>query len=263
MTTSRTRGWIGESIDRHEDDRLVTGVEPFVADVLLPGQLSAAVVRSPVAHGAVQSIDVADARAHPGVVAVFTADDVAGDLGSVPVIHPRLSVDDSLVPYLQPVLATDKVRFAGEPIAVVVAENRYVAEDAAELVSAEIEPLGPVLDALTADTGPALFAGLPNQIEVSASYGDVDAGLDRADVVVSARIGIGRHTGVAMETRGLVADWDAEHGKLTLYGSMKVPHFKRGQLAGQLRLAENDVRILSLSAGGGFGSRARSTRRIS
>lgn len=253
MTAARTRGWIGESIDRHEDDRLLTGVEPFVADVELPGQLAAAIVRSPVAHGVLRSVDVGQARAHPGVTAVFTADDIARDLGLVPVIHPRLSVDESLVPYLQPVVARDRVRFVGEPIAVVIAEDRYVAEDAADLVAVNIDPLTPVLDSLTADQGPALFEGLPNRIEVSASYGDIDAALDGADVLVSAQIDVGRHTGVAMETRGLVADWNEEHRKLTLYGSMKVPHFKRGQLAGQLGLAEDDVRILSLSAGGAFG----------
>jgi carbon-monoxide dehydrogenase large subunit/6-hydroxypseudooxynicotine dehydrogenase subunit gamma len=253
VTASEARGWIGESVDRHEDDRLLTGVEPFVADVQLPGQLAAAIVRSPVAHGTLRSVDASEARAGTGVVAVFTADDVARDLGSVPVIHPRLSVDDSLVPYLQPVVAHDRVRFAGEPIAVVIAESRYVAEDAAEHVIPDIEPVAPVLDALTAEHGPALFEGLPNTIEVSASYGDAAEALKQADVVVSARLGIGRHTGVAMETRGLVADWDAATGRLTVYGSTKVPHFKRGQLASQLGLAEGAVRLLSLSAGGGFG----------
>jgi carbon-monoxide dehydrogenase large subunit/6-hydroxypseudooxynicotine dehydrogenase subunit gamma len=253
VTPSQTRGWIGASIDRHEDDRLLRGIEPFVADVQLPGQLAAAIVRSPVAHGVLRAIDAAAARARPGVLAVFTAEDVVGDLGSVPVIHPRLSVDELLVPYLQPVVAHDRVRFAGEPIAIVIAEDRYAAEDGAELVIAEIEPIAPVLDPLSADEGPALFPGLPNRIELSTSYGDAAAALKGADVVVSARIGIGRHTGVAMETRGLVAAWDEAAGEMTLYGSTKVPHFKRGQLAGQLGLEEDAVRIVSLSAGGGFG----------
>ncbi len=253
MTRSATTGWIGESIDRHEDDRLLTGVEPFVADVELPGQLVATIVRSPVAHGALRSVDVSAARANPGVVAVFTAEDIARDHGSVPVIHPRLSVDESLTPYLQPVIALDRVRFAGEPITVVIAETRAAGEDAAELVAAEIEMIEPVLDALAANDGPALFEELPNCIEVSASYGDAAAVLRDAEVVVSARLAIGRHTGVAMETRGLVADWDEGEGRMTLYGSTKVPHFKRGQLAAQLGLAEDAVRILSLSAGGGFG----------
>jgi CO/xanthine dehydrogenase Mo-binding subunit len=253
MTTPATTGWIGESIDRHEDDRLLTGVEPFVADVQLDRQLVATIVRSPVAHGSLRSVDVAAARALPGVVAVLTAEDVARDLGSVPVIHPRLSIDESLTPYLQPVLAHDRVRFCGEAVAVVIAETRFAAEDAAGLVEPEVEPLEVVLDSLAADHGPALFEGLPNCIEVSAAYGDAASVLEDAEVVVSARLAIGRHTGVAMETRGLVADWDEGEGRMTLYGSTKVPHFKRGELAGQLGLAEDAVRILSLSAGGGFG----------
>jgi carbon-monoxide dehydrogenase large subunit/6-hydroxypseudooxynicotine dehydrogenase subunit gamma len=253
VATSRRTGWIGESVERHEDDGLLTGVEPFVADVQLDGQLVATIVRSPVAHGTLRSIDVATARAHPGVVAVFTAEDIARDLGSVPVIYPRLSVEPSLEPYLQPVLAHDRVRFAGEAVAVVIAETRYEAEDAGELVAPEIEPIQPVLDSLAANDGPPLFEGLPNCIEVLASYGDAIAAVRDAEVIVSARIAIGRHTGVAMETRGLVADWNATQGRMTLHGSTKVPHFKRGQLASGLGLAEDDVQILSLSAGGGFG----------
>jgi aerobic carbon-monoxide dehydrogenase large subunit len=251
--TAEEAGWIGEAIDRHEDDRLLTGVEPFVADVQLPGQVSAAIVRSPVAHGVLRSIDVAQARAHPGVVAVFTGEDILRDLGSVPVIRPRLSVDESLAPYLQPVVAREKVRFAGEPIAVVIADSRYAAEDAAELVVVDIEVLAPVLDSFAADDGPALFRGLPNRIEVTASYGDAAGALASAEVVISARLAVGRHTAVPMETRGLVADWNEAAGQMTLYGSTKVPHHKRGQLAAQLGIAEQDVRILSLSAGGGFG----------
>jgi aerobic carbon-monoxide dehydrogenase large subunit len=253
VTTSQSSGWIGASIDRHEDDRLLTGAEAFVADVRRPGQLAAAIVRSPVAHGVLRSIDVVHARARPGVVAVFTAEDIVRDLGRVPVIHPRLSVDESLEPYFQPVVAHDKARFVGEPLAVVIAEDRYTAEDAAELVVPDIETIQPVLDSLAADSGPALFDGLPNSIELSDSYGDVAAALGDAEVVVSARLDVGRHSAVPMETRGLVADWDEAAGRMTLYGSTKVPHFKRGQLAAQLGLAEHAVRILSLSAGGGFG----------
>jgi CO/xanthine dehydrogenase Mo-binding subunit len=253
VTTSQTSRWIGTAIDRLEDDRLLTGVEPFVADVRLPGQLAAAIVRSPVAHGVLRSIDVVAARARPGVIAVFTAEDVVRDLGSVPVIHPRLSVDESLEPYFQPVVAHERVRFVGEPVAVVIAEDRYAAEDAAELVVPDIEPLPPVLDSLAADDGPALFEGRPNSIALSSSYGDAAGALENADVVVSARLTVGRHTAVPMETRGLVADWDEAAGQMTLYGSMKVPHFKRHQLAGQLGLEEHNVRILSLSAGGAFG----------
>jgi carbon-monoxide dehydrogenase large subunit len=253
VTTSPTGGWIGASLERPEDDGLLTGTEPFVADVQLPGQLSAAIVRSTVAHGVIRSIDVRAARASAGVIAVFTAQDIADDLGSVPVIRPRLSYDDSLKPYFQPVLAARRVRFVGEPIAVVVAESRAAAEDAADLVAAEVEAMKPILDVFAADDGPSLFDGLPNRIDVQASYGDAAAALEQAEVVVSARLEIGRHSGVPMETRGLVADWNAKTGRLTLHGSTKVPHHKRHELAIDLGLDEQQIRLLALTAGGGFG----------
>lgn len=253
MTTSRTRGWIGAAIERAEDDRLLTGTEPFVADVRLPGQLTATIVRSAVAHGLLRSVDVAEARAQPGVIGVFTAEDIARDLGSVPVIRPRLSYEDSLKPYFQPVLAHHRVRFVGEPVAIVIAGNRYAAEDAAELVIADIEPIQLVLDPFAADDAPSLFDGVPNRIDVNASYGDAAAALESADVVVSARLVVGRHSGVPMETRGIVADSDHASGQLTVYGSTKVPHHKRHELAADLGLAEQDVRMLAMTAGGGFG----------
>jgi aerobic carbon-monoxide dehydrogenase large subunit len=232
---------------------LLTGTEPFVADVRLPGQLSAAMVRSSVAHGAIRSVDVLNARAQPGVVAVFTAQDIASDLGAVPVIRPRLSYDDSLRPYFQPVLAVERVRFVGEPIALVVAESRAAAEDAADLVVVEVEALEPILDVWAADDAASLFDGVPNRIDVRAGYGDAAAALGQADVVVSERLEIGRHSGIPMETRGLVADWDAQKRRLTLHGSTKVPHHKRHELAIDLGLDEQQIRLLALTAGGGFG----------
>jgi aerobic carbon-monoxide dehydrogenase large subunit len=253
VTASQGQGWIGASLERVEDDALLTGTEPFVADVQLPGQLSAGIVRSATAHGVLRSLDVQAARASAGVVAVFTAQDIAADLGAVPVIRPRLSYEDSLKPYFQPVLASARVRFVGEPVAVVVAETRALAEDAADLVVAEIEPIDPVLDVFAADDGPALFEGVPNRIDVHGSYGDVGAALKQADVVVSARLEVGRHSGTPMETRGLVADWDPGSGRMTLYGSTKVPHHKRSELAIDLGLDDEQIRLLALTAGGGFG----------
>jgi aerobic carbon-monoxide dehydrogenase large subunit len=253
MSASRVEGWIGASLERVEDDGLLTGSEPFVADVQLPGQLSAGIVRSSVAHGVLRSIDVRAARASPGVVDVFTAEDIAADRGAVPVIRPRLSYDDSLKPYFQPVLACGRVRFVGDPVAVVVAETRALAEDAADLVVAEVEPIEPVLDVFAADDAPSLFEGMPNRIDVAASYGDATAAIEQADVVVSARLEVGRHSGIPMETRGLVADWDARAGRMTLYGSTKVPHHKRRELAIDLGLDEQQIRLLALTAGGGFG----------
>ncbi|HWM08180.1 MAG TPA: xanthine dehydrogenase family protein molybdopterin-binding subunit [Solirubrobacteraceae bacterium] len=246
--------WIGSSIERPEDDDLLTGAEPFVADLRLPGQLSAAIVRSPMAHGVLGAIDISEAEAVDGVVAVLTAADVVADLGAVPVIEPRLSYDDSLEPYLQPALAADRVRFVGEPIAVVVARDRATAEDAAELVFPDIEPLEAVLDPLSAPEAAALFDGRPNVCaELGSSYGDAEAALRDAEVVVEAELTVGRHSGIPMECRGIVADYDAESGTLTVHGATKVPHTNRRVLAGMLGVAEESIRMLEMSAGGGFG----------
>ncbi len=246
--------WIGSSIERPEDDDLLTGAEPFVADLRLPGQLSAAIVRSPMAHGVLGAIDISEAEAVDGVVAVLTAADVIADLGAVPVIEPRLSYDDSLEPYLQPALASGRVRFVGEPIAVVVARDRATAEDAAELVFPDIEPLEAVLDPVSAPEAAALFDGRPNVCaQLGSSYGDAEAALRDAEVVVEAELTVGRHSGIPMECRGIVADYDAESGTLTVHGATKVPHTNRRVLAGMLGVAEESIRMLEMSAGGGFG----------
>jgi CO/xanthine dehydrogenase Mo-binding subunit len=246
--------WIGSSIDRPEDDGLLTGAEPFVADLRLPGQLSAAIVRSPVAHGRIAGIDVSDAEAVDGVVAVLTAADVIADLGAVPVIPSRLSSDDTLDPYLQPAVASDRVRFAGEPIAVVVARDRATAEDAAELVFAEIEPLDAVLDPTTASEAEPLFPGHSNVCaRLESAYGDAEAAVRAADVVVEAELTVGRHSGVPMECRGIVADYDADSRTLTVHGATKVPHENRRLLAGMLGVDEASIRMREMSAGGGFG----------
>jgi aerobic carbon-monoxide dehydrogenase large subunit len=248
-----THSWLGTSTERPEDDALLTGAEPFVADLQLPGQLSAAIVRSSLAHGIIESIDASEALEVDGVVAVLTADDVVADFGAVPTIKPRLSFDSSLDPYLQPVLATDRVRFVGEPIAVVVARDRATAEDAAELVFADIEPLDVVIDAANADPVP-LFPGLPNvAANLEAAYGDAESAIRDAEVVVEVELSIGRHSGVPMEGRGIVADTDPATGNLTVHGATKVPHANRTELARMLGTDESNIRMLEMSAGGGFG----------
>ena len=156
-------GGIGSSIRRHEDPPLLAGRARYVADVRLPRMLTMAVVRSPVAHGTLRSIDCSEARRLPGVEAVLTAEEVGESLGGIPRIPPRVSFDETVIPYLQPVIAHDRVRYVGEPMAVVVAQDRYVAEDAAELVFADIDHRPVMLDAGAEDRpGQRLFdAGKP------------------------------------------------------------------------------------------------------
>ena len=137
---------VGQSTRRHEDPPLVRGAATFVADIALPHSSHMVVVRSPVAHGTIMGIEVDEARQFPGVAAVWSADDVRADLGRMPLISLRVSFDERVLPYLQPVLADGRVRYVGEPVAIVIAENAYAAEDAAELVHLEIDELPVQLD---------------------------------------------------------------------------------------------------------------------
>lgn len=245
---------IGASPQRVEDLPLITGRATYAADIALPGQLSAHIVRSPVAHGRIVEIDVSEARAHPGCIAVLTAADLVDDLGSVPVIQPRVSFDEAVVPYLQPVLATDRVRYVGEPVAVVVAANRYVAEDVADLVFVDIDPLSACVSAPAASDGDDLFPEGNEVVALTASFGD-PAVFETAPIVVSRRLTTGRHSGVPMETRGMVVEIDAVSGGLVIYGSTKVPHSNRSQLARHLKMSPQQIRMKETSVGGGFGVR--------
>src|SRR5262245_45236624 len=212
------------------------------------------VVRATVAHGRLVGVETAAARASPGVVAVWTAADVVADLGAVPVIRPRVSFDERVVPYLQPVLARDRVRYVGEPVAVVVAADQYLAEDAADLVEVEVEPLDVHLD-LEAGDGPPLFPEGNLVADLAAEFGDVDAAFAGAAAVVRTDLRTGRHTGAPMETRGLVVEYDPLAEGLIVHGSTKVPHANRAQLADHLGIAPSRITMRETAVGGGFGVR--------
>lgn len=238
---------------RVEDARLLSGRGRFVDDSDLPGQLWLRVVRSLMAHAIVRDVRVGAAREVPGVHAVLTAADLP-DAGPIPV---RTQVaGQPLDPYLQPVLARERVRYVGEPLVAVLAEDPYAAEDAAELVEIDYEPLPPVLDAraaLEADA-PSLFEGHGNRAaEISMGYGDVEAAFARADHVTRVQLTVGRHSGVPLETRGLLAA--RQEGRLEIWGTTKVPHFNRRVLASMLGLAESEIHLNASDAGGGFGVR--------
>ncbi|HWE14737.1 MAG TPA: xanthine dehydrogenase family protein molybdopterin-binding subunit [Solirubrobacteraceae bacterium] len=247
---------IGRSLPRKEDRPLLTGAARFVDDLHRPGMLHATILRSPHGHARVLTVDAGQARRHPGVAAVITADEL-GEGG--PPIPMRMFAEAGMEQYLQRPLASSCVRYSGEPVAVVVATSRYVAEDAAELVSVEYEPLEPVVDAER-----ALEAGAARVHDSTAGNlvrsfriesGDVDAAFAAADVVVQARIVCHRHGAVPMETRGLVAEFDPATGELTVWGAAKIPHVNRRILARMLGLPEERVRLVELAVGGGFGAR--------
>ena len=203
----------------------MTGRGSFVDDVDRPGQLFMRVVRSTCAHGLLRVVDATEARSAPGVAAVVTGGEI--ELPPIPVRISPAEVD--LRPYLQPVLARDRVRYVGEPIAAVVAHDPYAAEDAAELVLVEYDELPVVLDAESASTAGAcsLFVDSSNEVtQLVSSFGDPETAFAQAQHVVSFEAEVGRQTAVPLETRGLVAEWGPEDS-LEIWGSTKVPHFNR------------------------------------
>lgn len=244
------RSWIGRSVPRLEDAPLVRGEGRFVADLSFPGELHARVVRSAHAHGRIVSIDLDEARAAPGVVAVWTA----ADLGALPPIPFRATAIQGLEPYCQPALARDVVRYVGEPVALVVADDPYRAEDAAELAVVEVEDLPPALSAVAppSDWAPGLST---EPTVIRKGYGEVDAAFAEAAHVVELDLSIGRHSAVMLETRGLLARFDAARGVLELHGAAKRPHWNRDRLAELFDLPPSAVELYENHVGGGFGVR--------
>jgi carbon-monoxide dehydrogenase large subunit len=250
------RRYVGESVLRVEDLPLLRGEASFVDDVERPGLVYARVVRSQVAHGLVRAVDVRDALRNPSVVAAVTAADLPRDV-RVPIrILPTPLAERAL----QPVLAREVVRYVGEPVAVVVATSAYEAEDAAEEVQVEIDPLPAALGAAEAvePGAPLVHEEVAENVADSARLrhgAEIDELFRRADVVVGRRLAIHRHGSVPLETRGLVAEFDRETGRLTVWGATKVKHFNRRVLAEMLGLAVERVRLLEPDVGGGFGTR--------
>ena len=241
---------IGESVPRLEDEPLLRGEGRFVADINLAHQLHMRIVRSHVAHGTIESIDAAEALAVPGVVAVWTGADVA----QIPPIDFRQVGADQMVPYRQPILAQDRVRYVGEPVAAVFATDPYVAEDGAETVVVEVSELPPLLDAAgrlgdfdgSLDTEAYVF---------TEQTGDVGGAFAGAQHVLEARFRVGRHTGVPLECRGALAVQHRATRTLEFLGAAKVPFQNRDALARMLGLPPSRVVLREAHVGGGFGVR--------
>lgn len=242
--------FIGRSVIRLEDLPLVTGRGCFAAGIAFPHQLHMRVVRSSHAHGKIISIDATAALAHPGCVAVWTSRDVAG----IPAIEFRPTRVTGLEPYRQPILARERVRYVGEPVAVVFAGDPYLAEDLADLVALDIEEL-PVL--LSANDAPAEFepGRSTEPVVIRKAYGDVDAAFGAAHAVIELDLAIGRHSGVPLETRGAIARHDAARDVLELHGAAKRPHANRDLLARMLGRNPASIHLFEGHNGGGFGVR--------
>jgi aerobic carbon-monoxide dehydrogenase large subunit len=241
---------LGQSIRRLEDRPLLAGLGRFAADIGFPGQLHMRVVRSPVAFGRLLAIQVDEALAMAGVAAVWTGADVA----TIPPIEFRQVRVPGLEPYRQPILAQDHVRYVGEPLGVVFAEDPYLAEDAAELVFAEIEELEPCLDAAAAP-GDFLPGVSTEAAIVEKAYGDLERAFAAAHAIVELKLAVGRHSGVPLETRGAIARYDRARDLLELHGAAKIPHVNRRAIAQMIGLRLEQIHVYQDHVGGGFGIR--------
>ena len=250
-----TNALIGSPVERLEDFRFLRGRGQFVDDIARDNLLHAVILRSAVAHGRIRSIDSAAALARPGVHAVITAADIGA---SIPTIPLRQESAPEFKPYEQPVIAHDKVRYVGEPVAVVLAQSAAAAEDALDAIVLDIEPLPAVVDSAAAGKDDILLfesAGSNLALTLTGLRGNADAAFKTASYVRRERFKVQRHGAVPMEPRGLLAEWHAVHGRLTVYGAAKVAFYNRRALAQQMDLPESAIRMVENDVGGGFGAR--------
>jgi len=253
-----TTRYFGAPIKRNEDRRLLTGQALFVDDVELPGMLHAAFLRSQVAHARIKHIDVSAATKRAGVVTVYTAQDLGAYWQPGPLLVPPPPIADIVFNQRTQVpLARDKVRHVGEPIVVVVAESRYLAEDALADIVVDLEPLPPVVDLEQALTAGSAHVHDDLRSNVSArvrqTKGDYASAAAKADHIIRRRFTYDHGISSPIETRGVVAQWDARANQMTIWDTTQAPVFLRNGIAGMLGLSERQVRVIAPFVGGGFG----------
>jgi carbon-monoxide dehydrogenase large subunit len=253
----------GASVKRSEDPRILTGTGHYIDDVRLPGMLHAAFVRSPFAHARITNVDVTAARGAPGVIAVLTAEELEALIIPGPGVAGMFSGGLPMPSFS--VLATDKVRLVGDPVVLVVADSRYLAEDACELVEVDYDELPAVISQEQAldPAGPPIFEDLGTNVLTRspvATFGDVEGAFARADRIVRAELSQHRHQNVPMECRGVVCNFDAESGDLTVYSATQGVHIARMGLATQLGMPLEKVRVLAGDIGGSFGLKLGAAR---
>jgi carbon-monoxide dehydrogenase large subunit len=246
--------YVGQRIKRTEDPRLIKGLAHYVDDIRLPDTLHVAFVRSMYAHARINGIDTTAAANAPGVVAVYTGQDIAEKVGPVPCAAalPDLKVPDYRV------LATGKALFVGHPIAAVVATDKYAARDAVDLVEVDYEDLPAVVDVeAAANGGPVIHESFGDNIayRLTSGEGDVEAGLQSADRIVTQKMIHQRLAPIAMEGRGVLARYFPGEEELTVWSSTQIPHLLRTQLALMIGIPENKLRVITPEVGGGFGSK--------
>ncbi|MBO0739598.1 MAG: molybdopterin-dependent oxidoreductase, partial [Alphaproteobacteria bacterium] len=245
--------YIGAPIERVEDLRFLRGCGEYVADLARAEMLYAAILRSPVAHARVRAVDPRRALAIKGIHAVITA----AEIGAVPRIPLRLQASSATEPFCQPVIARDRVRYVGEPIAVVLADSIALAADGVEAITLDVEELPIVADRYISHRRETLLfeeAGTNLAMQFSAVRGDADAVFREAAYTRRAHFAVQRHTALPLEPRGLLAEWDGTAGRLTVMGAAKVPFFNRRTVARMMGLAEAAVDLIENDVGGGFGA---------
>jgi carbon-monoxide dehydrogenase large subunit len=253
-----TTRYFGARVQRNEDERLLTGRALFIDDVELPGMLHAAFLRSPHAHARIRAIDVATARARAGVAAVYTAADLGDYWRPGPLLVPPPPIAGAVFnERTQVPLAKDKVRHAGEPVALVVADSRYVAEDALADIVVDYEPLPAIVDLerALAPGAPCVHDDLGSNVaaHVRQARGNYAEAAKRADLVIRRRFAYDRGASSPIETRGVVAQWDGKADRLTVWDTTQAPVVIRDGLAAILGLSERQVRVVAPFIGGGFG----------
>ncbi len=258
---------VGSPIKRREDPRLITGQSTYVDDIKLRGMLYMAVVRSPYGHARINSINTDAARKHRGVVAVYLAEDLkAASVGNIAIAVPLGEIANGMG--VRSALADGKVRFYGDPVAVVIAEDPYTARDARDLIDVDYEPLPAAVD-----VEKAMQPGAPllyEEFGTNVAFGmhpptdDIDKVFEQtlADggVVVKQRMVNQRLAPCAMETRGVVAEYRKVDRTLTVWSSSQIPHLLRNILAAQVGLPQHQVRVIVPEVGGGFGSKLNVVR---
>src|SRR5262249_44838913 len=246
---------VGSPVERLEDFRFLRGRGQFVDDLVQENLLHAVILRSAVAHGRIRSIDTSAALARGGVHAGIPAADIGSILPTIPL---RQESAPEFKPYEQPVIAHGKVRYVGEPIALVLADNAAAAEDALDSIAVDIESLPAIVDSGSARKDLVLLfekAGSNRALTLTGVRGDADAAFKTAPYVRRERFKVQRHGAVPMEPRGLLAQWNAAQNRLTVYGAAKVAFYNRRALAKQMGLPEAAIRMVENDVGGGFGAR--------
>ncbi len=247
--------FIGQPMERREDLRFLRGRGEYVDDVAMPGLLYAVILRSSVAHGRLVSVDASAALKIEGVHAVITAKDMPG---GPPIVPMRLQPLPQFKPFEQPVIAHEKVRYVGEPIAVVLASSVAVGEDALEHIAVTIDELPAVADWQTASANKSILfdkQGTNRSLTFESRKGDADTAFAAAPYTRREQLRTGRHYGLTMEPRGVMATWDAAAPMLTVYGAAKVPFFNRRILSAQIGLPVEQIDMIENDVGGGYGAR--------